>query len=191
MEQTTQTQTQIESSKPPFHFSLIVACDTRGGIGKNNTIPWHIKSDIQHFKNITTSDIKTNAVIMGRKTWESIGVPLNNRLNIVITSSPIEHQYNYQNCQNIMFLPSLHHALSLLEKSHGGDVFVIGGSTLYNEAIHMQQCKRIYLTHIFGDYDCDVYFPLMKCLQHFRCDYITPICTEKGIHYKMIEYIRA
>ena len=144
------------------NFSIIVALDEARGIGKAGILPWHLPADLRHFKEITTASRGgcLNAVIMGRKTWESIPGkfrPLPGRLNIVITS-----QTAYTFPQGVLRASSLENALEMLcvkEDVAVGDVFVIGGAQVFAEAIRHPLCERIYLTRIYGRFDCDVFFP--------------------------------
>jgi dihydrofolate reductase/thymidylate synthase len=138
-------------------FDIILATDVNGGIGKNNELPWHIKEDIQFFKDKTsTVDLinEQNIVIMGRKTYESIGKPLSNRINIVVTTSNI-HIDNIKICKS--FYDALNYTLSL-KNIH--NIFIIGGGLLYAEAIQHPLLRYVYLTKINNDYNCDVSFDL-------------------------------
>lgn len=122
-------------------------------IGKDNDLPWpRIKEDMKYFRKTTTGHI----VIMGRKTYESIGKPLPKRINMVIT-----RQENLE-LDGCWVLHSLQEAVAMAEHftNRTGideEVFIIGGSSLYKEAA--PQADRIYLTHIKGDYVGDTFFP--------------------------------
>lgn len=134
-------------------FSMIVAIDKNNGIGKNNTIPWHLPTDLEYFQHITTGN-KKNVVIMGRKTWESIPKnykPLRNRLNIIVSSNPIDNQITKT---------SLNDALKYVcEVNEIEEVFVIGGQMLYEEGIKHQDCDKLYITRIDKEFGCDRFFP--------------------------------
>lgn len=137
-------------------FSIIVATDKNGGIGKDNSIPWsgteEFKEDIANFKRITTANDSNqqNIVIMGRKTFESIGKPLPNRINVVITRSTIDVITTYKN---------LSECLNNVYKNYKQSrVFVIGGEQLYKEAVTRYDCRYIYLTKLNSTYDCDRFF---------------------------------
>jgi dihydrofolate reductase/thymidylate synthase len=139
-------------------FSVILAATKDGGIGKNNTIPWMIPEDMKLFKTITTGKHEVgfeNAVIMGRKTWESIPEkfrPLPNRLNVIITS---ESQSKFP--ENVLVCPNLDTALNKLKENKiVEDIFICGGKTLYEEALKSPLCKTLYLTEIMNDIECDV-----------------------------------
>ena len=144
------------------NFSIIVAFDEERGIGKAGSLPWHIPGDLKHFKEITTagSEDFPNAVIMGRKTWESIPDkfrPLPARLNVVITS-----QDGYALPEGVLKAHSLDNALEVVCNKGDkriGDIFVIGGAQVFAQAIRHSLCGRIYLTRVHGCFDCDVFFP--------------------------------
>jgi len=141
-------------------FSIIVAMDSHRGIGKGGVLPWHLSEDLKHFKDLTTeADFgMRNAVIMGRKTWESIPErfrPLPGRLNMVLTRNP-----DYALSEGVFQAVSLDAAL--LKVSQMPDihrVFVIGGAQIYQEAIRHPQCRQVCLTRIDQNFDCDVFFP--------------------------------
>jgi len=119
-------------------ISMIVCVDCENGIGKNGTIPWKHKEDMKRFKQLTKGD----TVIMGRKTWESLPrQPLPGRQNIVVSRDP-----------NVGY-PSLREAM--YNANH--DIFIIGGSKLYNEVMKDGLVEEIYMTKLFVSYDCDVF----------------------------------
>lgn len=130
-------------------FSVICACTSNYGIGKDNTIPWRIKTDMDYFKEKTAGAV----VIMGRKTWESIPAkfrPLPGRRNIII-SNTLKEAETYS---------SLKECLEKLgEEQVTTKIFVIGGEKVYSEAIQYNECKHIYLTVIEKDIECDRFFP--------------------------------
>lgn len=118
--------------------------DRNRGIGKDNKLPWHLPSDMLHFKQTTTNHV----VIMGRKTYESIGKPLPNRTNVVITrntdfADPRVITYN-----------SVGRALRRLRNVK--DIFVIGGSEIYKA--FMPYTNKLYLTVVDAEFDVDTYF---------------------------------
>ncbi|HLB60057.1 MAG TPA: dihydrofolate reductase [Patescibacteria group bacterium] len=127
-------------------ISIIAALDKNRGIGKNNAIPWHIPEDIKHFKETTMG----HPVIMGRKTYESIGHPLSGRVNIVVTRDK-----NYACAAKIVY--SLDEAISYAKSKDQKEIFIIGGGELYRQAIN--RADRLYLTIIDHAFDVDAYFP--------------------------------
>ena len=140
-------------------LNLIVACDRENGIGKNNDIPWHFKSDLANVRRITTQTFcpnAMNAVIMGRTTWESLPVrPLPRRLNIVVSNT-----LDQEDVDGALCCPSLAAAIAAAKNVPiVDDIFVIGGASLYREAMSHPLLGVIYLTTIDAVFDCDVHFP--------------------------------
>ncbi|MDE6445475.1 MAG: dihydrofolate reductase [Alistipes sp.] len=125
-------------------ISIIVAIAENGVIGSNNTLLWHIREDLQHFKAITTG----HPVIMGRKTFESLGRPLPNRRNVVIT----RQETAFEGCDTVH---SLAEALALFPADQ--EVFIIGGAQIYAKALPL--ARRFYLTRIGHPYQGDTRFP--------------------------------
>ena len=125
--------------------SLIVAMAKNRVIGLNNTLPWHLPADLKHFKELTMG----HHIVMGRKTYESIGKPLPGRTSVVVTRNPV------YSVPGAVVVNSLEAAIS----SCGDDeeIFVIGGAELYRQAITL--ADRIYLTEIDANIDGDAYFP--------------------------------
>jgi len=121
---------------------IIVAAVARNGvIGKDGKLPWHIPEDLAHFKDITLGKV----VIMGRKTYESIGTALSNRINVVITRNL---DYSAENC---IVVHSFKDALELFSNE---ELFVIGGEEIFKEAILV--ADKMYITHINEDFEGDV-----------------------------------
>ncbi|KIO75159.1 dihydrofolate reductase [Pedobacter lusitanus] len=125
--------------------SIIVAIAENNGIGKDNQLLWHLPADLRHFKNTTSG----HTVIMGRKTFDSVGKPLPNRRNIVITrSSSLE-------IPGVEVVNTLDAAIALCDPSE--EVFIVGGAEIYKMA--MDITDKIYLTVVKGDYEADTFFP--------------------------------
>ena len=149
-------------------FHVIVAHDLNRGIGIDNKIPWHLPVDMAYFKKTTTTATKgkQNAVIMGRKTWESIPEkfrPLPDRVNIVLSKS-------VQSIDGALVADSLDTALQQCEINVAIDqVFVIGGSQIYDLALQHKDCDTLYVTKVFRTFDCDAYFSEYKPM--FECTY--------------------
>jgi len=116
-------------------------------LGKNNELIYHIPEDLQRFKKLTSGHI----IIMGRKTFESIGKPLPNRTNIVIT-----HDKTYST-EGIIVVHSLDEALRLVQLKGDDEAFIIGGGQIYQEAIG--RADKLYLTIVEGNPDADTFFP--------------------------------
>ena len=132
-------------------LSLIAALATNRVIGKNGAIPWHIPEDMRYFKRITTGQ----PIIMGRKTYDSIGRPLPNRDNIVVTRNP---QFS---APGLHVAHSLKDALEQAEEALRGaprnEVFSIGGARLYADAL--PQADKLYLTYVHREVEGDTFFP--------------------------------
>ncbi len=124
---------------------IIVAMDKNRVIGKNNMIPWHISEEVSNFKKLTTG----NTVIMGRKTFESIGRPLPNRNNIVISSS-MPSTAGLDVCKTIG-------EGIIAAKSYGKDIFIIGGATVYEQTLPL--ADKMFISYVKGEYEGDVFFP--------------------------------
>jgi dihydrofolate reductase len=124
--------------------SLILALDEAGGMGLNNALPWHLPADLAHFKQHTLG----KPVIMGRKTYESIGRPLPKRLNIVLSRK-------MHAIDGVEVVPSLEAAYRLL--AHAPEVMVIGGVEIFKAAL--LHAEHVYLTRIHHVFEADVFFP--------------------------------
>ncbi len=139
-----------------WDFDIILAADSNWGIGKDNKLPWPmLKPDMAHFKSLTTGS-GGNAVVMGRKTWESLPPkfrPLPGRTNVVLT-----RQTDYQVPEGVIVYNSFQACLNELSANK---VFVIGGAEIYREAIDegllQHRLGRIHLTRIHQAYDCDTH----------------------------------
>lgn len=127
-------------------ISLLVAMGNNNVIGRNNTMPWHLPRDLQYFKELTTG----KTVVMGRKTLESIGKPLPNRRNIVLsrTKSAIE---------GVEVIHELEEIFKIANENPEEELFIIGGGNIYNQAINF--ADRLYITHIEEDFVGDTTFP--------------------------------
>lgn len=133
-------------------LSLIVAAAENGVIGKDNQMPWHLPEDLKYFKRITMG----KPVVMGRKTFESIGRPLPGRPNIVITRNT---DYQAQGADVLHDLSSAEaHCEDLAVFEDFGEVMIIGGAELYRQAL--PEVDRIYLTRVHADVEGDTSFPV-------------------------------
>lgn len=125
-------------------LTIIVATDQQGGIGIANTLPWKLSEDLAHFKRVTTG----HPIIMGRKTFDSIGRPLPNRRNIVITRN---HEWRHDGVEAV---GSVAQAIALLDGAQG---FVIGGAEIYQQSLALTE--TLIITEIGHTYACDAFFP--------------------------------
>jgi dihydrofolate reductase len=126
-------------------ISIVVAMAANRVIGRDNQLPWHLPADLKHFKETTMG----KPILMGRKTWESIGRPLPGRTNIVITR---DENYDAPGC---VVVHSIEAALQAAAKQD--EVMIIGGAEFYRQVL--PQTDRIYLTRINEDFDGDTLFP--------------------------------
>lgn len=131
-----------------INYSMIAAVSTNNVIGKNGQLPWHLKADLQRFKKLT----ENHTVIMGRRCFESIGKPLPNRTNIVVSSNM---DLEIPGC---IVKPSLQYAADYANSRYDSTPFIIGGGTLYRQAINL--VNFLYLTRVHTIIeDGDVFFP--------------------------------
>lgn len=136
------------NSQPPVipRLAILAAISTNRVIGLNNSLPWHLPADLKHFKQLTTGHI----VIMGRRTFDSIGKPLPHRTNIIVTR---------QRDLDIPEIITVHSIQEALERFINDDrqIFIIGGAELYRQTLPF--CQRMYLTEIQQDFAGDAFFP--------------------------------
>ena len=136
-------------------MKLIVAICKNGGIGYKNKIPWHLKKDLQHFKKMTIGN-NNNAVIMGNNTWKSLNnTPLPKRTNIILTQKNIE---NISENSSHIFKNSIDDAINYCKKNKIDDIWIIGGTKIYDLAFKNKVVDEIYITDIRNDFTCDTYF---------------------------------
>ena len=127
--------------------SIIVAASENNVIGKDNRLPWHLPADLKYFKNTTWG----LPIIMGRKTFESIGKPLPGRKNIIITRN------NDYKAEGAAVVTSIAGAMNVAESLDVKEIFIIGGAELFNSTMNLAQ--KIYLTRVHTTVDGDVFFP--------------------------------
>ncbi len=137
-------------------FDIVVAADLDWGIGKENGLPWpKLRADLRHFKKITStaSPGKRNAIVMGRKTWESKEVgcaPLPNRLNVVVSHRVLEVP------TGVVAARSLDEALAVPQVE---TIFIVGGAGIIVEAIERPDLRHVYLTRVEQRFECDILMP--------------------------------
>lgn len=124
-------------------LSMIVAASENHVIGKEGSLPWDLPRDLRYFKSVTSG----HPILMGRKTYESIGRPLPNRENIVLTSN---QAFDAPGCTVV-------HSIDDLTPDYTDEVFVIGGAQLY--AALLPQCRKLYLTRVHAEVEGDTYLP--------------------------------
>lgn len=128
-------------------ISFIVAMDENRVIGKNNQLPWHLPEDLKFFKRVTMG----HPIIMGRKTYESIGRPLPGRENIIITRNEL---YQSDKCT---VLYSVDELLQYCRQNTNEEYFVIGGAEIFKQLI--AHVDRLYITFIHEQFEGDTFFP--------------------------------
>ncbi|KAA8536086.1 hypothetical protein F0562_028564 [Nyssa sinensis] len=181
---------------PQRTYQVVVATTRDMGIGKDGKLPWRLPSDLKFFKDVTvtTSDpVKKNAVIMGRKTWESIPLehrPLSGRLNVVLTRSG---SFDIATAENVVICGSMASALELLAASPYclsiDKVFVIGGGQILREALNAPGCDAIHITEIETDIECDTFIPAVDA-SVFQPWYSSFPLVENNIRYSFTTYVR-
>ncbi len=128
-------------------ISAIVAMSENRVIGRNNQLPWHLPADLKHFKMMTTG----HAIIMGRKTFDSIGKPLPNRTNIIITRN---RSFTVPGC---IITTSIDEAIQKAVDESSKEIFIIGGTDIFIQS--MPHISRLYLTIVHDSFEGDVFFP--------------------------------
>lgn len=152
MSENVQEKTGEDGSRQSVAVAMIVACAENGVIGQNGALPWHISADLQHFKKLTVG----KPIVMGRKTYESIGRPLPRRTNIVVTRNP---DWTADGVLPAQDLPT---ALALAyENAHASgvdEIMIIGGAEIYRQAL--TRASRIYLTEVHAQFEGDAVLDL-------------------------------
>lgn len=129
-------------------ISLIVAYDKSFGIGRENTLAWKLSEDLKNFKKIT----EHNYIVMGRKTFESIGRPLPNRKNIILTR---DKEYTQEKC---LIINSVQEILNFAKSKPHYEIFIIGGAQIYSE--FLPHADRLYITKVNAELtNLDAFFP--------------------------------
>jgi len=158
-------------------ISIVAAASDNDVIGKNGTLPWKMPADMKFFKNLTMG----HTVVMGRKTYESMGKPLSGRKNVVITR---DRSFKAEGCI-VLHSPEDAFKLSETEK----EVFIIGGADIYKTVLSMT--NKIYLTRIHGTFDGDAYFPKLSEKEWVENTHVTHPADEKNPYsYSFIEFVR-
>lgn len=132
-------------------LSIIVATDQENGIGKDNKLLWHLPNDLKFFKKVTSG----HTIIMGRKTFDSVGRPLPNRRNIVISRQP-----DLQ-IAGVEVFDNLGNAINACKNEE--EYFVIGGGEIYRQALTL--ADQIYMTKVDSSFNADTFFPEIAALE--------------------------
>ena len=147
-------------------ISIIAAMDRNKLIGNNNQLPWHLPADFAHFKSVTMG----KPIIMGRKTFESIGKPLPGRANIVLSRN-VETQF-----EGVVCVSAFEEALTIV--SDAEEVMIIGGSSIYE--MLLPQINRMYLTFVDAEFDGDAWFPDYSEKEWLEIDSVTRQADDKN-----------
>ncbi|MBL7058631.1 dihydrofolate reductase [Patescibacteria group bacterium] len=135
------------SEKKPTISIICAMAESNRAIGKENQLLWHISDDLKNFKRLTSG----HPIIMGQKTYESIGKPLPNRTNIVLTK---DYKLEIEGCV-VAF--SIEDAINKAQDVDSEEIFIIGGGQVYQQTIGL--ADKLYLTLIEGDFEADTFFP--------------------------------
>ncbi len=133
-----------------MRISFIVAKSENNVIGIENKLPWHLKTDLQNFKKITMG----HHILMGRKTFESIGKALPGRMSLVVSNTPKANE------ESVLWFTSIFRAIKQAERNGESELFIIGGEKVFKAALSL--CDRIYLTEVKGEMKGDAYFPQLS-----------------------------
>jgi dihydrofolate reductase len=190
----------------PKPINVVLAATKSHGIGLNNSLPWRLKQELRHFRAITTSYNLSesqrqsglqNAIVMGRKTWESLpnNTPLPNRKNIILTTqkaSKILSTVPKPSQDNLQIVGSLPELFAFIDSSQASinEVSLIGGADITQQAIsaHSHRIKNIFLTRISKDFPCDTFMPA-DWLQNFHLTEISQTMSENDCNYDYTRYI--
>jgi len=160
-------------------ISIIVAVSENGVIGKDNQLLWRLPDDLKRFKNLTIN----HPIIMGRKTFESIGKPLPGRTSIVITRNP---DFSFE---GVVVTHSLEEALQKAENLHADEVFIIGGGELYRQAQSLSE--KLYITEVKTVIDGDTCFEILQPSDWTEINRIVHESDERHIFpFEFADYIR-
>lgn len=130
-----------------MNVTLIAALATNNVIGRENQVPWRLSTDLKRFKELTMG----HHLIMGRKTYQSVGKPLPGRINVVITRQP------GFTAEGVTVVHSLEEAIRVAEQAGESEAFIAGGAEIYAQAMH--RADRMYLTRVHVDVEGDTWFP--------------------------------
>ena len=159
--------------------SIVVAIDEAGGIGKENNLMWNIPSDLRRFKQITTKEQFginnniNNIVVMGKRTYDSIGRELPDRVNVILSLKD-KHSYSIK----------FEDVLDYNERFPEEEIFVIGGEQIYKQ--FLPYADKIYLTRVRGDFGADKFFYFDEDM--YELTYRSGVQHENGYEFEFLEY---
>lgn len=163
-------------------LALIAAVAENGCIGIDNKLPWHLPADLQYFKRLTSGGV----VIMGRKTYESIGRPLPNRTNIVISRNPDFSAPGVRTVATLDEAIALGESIALINGNE--DLFVIGGAQIY--ALALPRAQRLYLTEVGKTVTGDAFFPSIDRTDWREVAGESHVNEPDGLRYRFAVYER-
>jgi dihydrofolate reductase len=179
----------MKTNLPEGHlrgFTIVVAHDSNLGIGKDGGMPWHLPEDLRNFREVTSksSNAHQPVVIMGHGTWESIGCrPLPGRTNVVVSRKNREIP-EVGNCRDLDKAIT-----SYCSWARGGSVYIIGGGSVYEQALRHPALVSLVVTEIKGDLACDTFMADYRGLPGLKEESATPWKTsEKGLEYRFVTY---
>ena len=154
-----------------LEIHIVAAVASNGVIGSGGKIPWYIPADMEHFRELTIG----KTVIMGHRTYDSIGQPLRGRRNIVLSRQPVDG--------NVEVYSSVDKLMSSID----GEIYVIGGAQIFS--IFLPMAKYMHITHIHMDFDGDTFFPRIKWNQWLPVERQGPY-HHGDISYEFVDYLR-
>lgn len=158
-------------------FSIIVAVSENGVIGNGNRLIWHMPADLRRFKQLTMGHV----VVMGRKTFESIGKPLPGRTNVILTR---DESFHPEGCE---VMRSLEEVIARYKEED--EIFIAGGGKVYSAAL--RHSVKIYLTRIHHQFEGDTFFPFLKPQEWKVMEHVRYHADEKNPYdYSFITYLR-
>lgn len=155
------------------HLTLVVAMDAERGIGIDNQLPWRLPEDLAHFKRVTLG----HPIVMGRKTFESIGRPLPGRRNIVVTRNPDWRH------DGVEVAASLEDAVALLGEARAS---IIGGAQIFAQSLDL--ADRMIVTHIERAYHCDAFFPEIDPARWAATERAPQHSAEQNLDFSFVTY---
>ena len=140
-----------------MNYNIIVATCEDNGIGKDNKLPWDkIPEDMRNFSKLTKGR-GNNAIIMGKNTYESIGKPLPNRVNIILSKT-----LNLSHEENMRVFRTIDEIVNFCNNQNFDDVWVVGGESIYKQFLDLNYIQKIYITNINMEIECDTFFPAIS-----------------------------
>lgn len=160
-------------------LSLIVAVAQNGVIGRDNQLIWHLPNDLKQFKRLTTG----HPIIMGRKTFDSIGKPLPNRTSIVITRSK---EWAHE---GVVVVHSVEEAIAVAQQTQTDEAFVIGGAEIYRKMLPL--ANKLYLTEVKADFEGDAYFEELSVEEWEEVNRVVhPVDEKHVVPFDFVELVR-